>query len=784
MNKRVLHLSILGFFAVFAGQLLALTPPENQALREVRPGVAQADEAFDKWIGAMQNGSSPLLMSELDFQKHGKTMDESTRLMWELRRSPGKRSVADKALSFIRGNSTQLKETSMFPYLSQSLLESGSLSLSETQEVEGLLLNNGGASCPRKRFVLKEMRSIEKAQLQKAEAFRYLAMIAEFRSPLFQEDALRALLYRLDESSVKDMHKELVVAVSPYPRLASSYPELFEEKVDVTHAHPVKVKVDTADRASKGEQCEIAQLELIEAIQMDKEQKFLSLIEITAGKTERCWRVKGERHRLTFWEQLESPLKERYAFPGEALAKSKRALILWGRNAFEEARTLLTGVMEESEKKFPEIHAAALFNLARVMQNEGDFAEAEKSFKDFVRLYPKDAKLNEALSEIILVAAIQKESDEALSAALYLIQNESRKASNVRDAATMPLALYWAGKTYYERGDKKRAEFFWQRLTQEFYSTFYGALGHLALEKMHGKTYFLPPMQVPLFSRSEMLKDFPKSDRAIIDRAETLLAGGLKAEAACEINEIPATEGNDHRLLAKAIFQYASGDWLAAVRSYQNLSKDYRTALPKGMERILFPRNFVGSVEYYSKKLGVDPHFVNAIIRQESVFNPKAQSPVGARGLMQMMPGTARMEARSVSGPYVDADKRSLVAAVLSDERNISNPETNVMLGVHHVDRLFKKYKHPVFVLTSYNANPRATERWLTNIDSSDMILFIERIPYKETRSYVKLVMRNYFYYKRWYEGHQTSLALMEALLPPKLIDDAKKSSKVQTSMR
>ncbi|MFY7928846.1 MAG: hypothetical protein ACOVS5_08230, partial [Oligoflexus sp.] len=80
-------------------------------------------------------------------------------------------------------------------------------------------------------------------------------------------------------------------------------------------------------------------------------------------------------------------------------------------------------------------------------------------------------------------------------------------------------------------------------------------------------------------------------------------------------------------------------------------------------------------------------------------------------------------------------------------------------------------YKNPVFVLTSYNANPRATERWISNIDSDDMLVFIERIPYRETRSYVKLVMRNYFYYKRWYEGPDASLPLFQSLLPKALVD-------------
>jgi hypothetical protein len=79
-----------------------------------------------------------------------------------------------------------------------------------------------------------------------------------------------------------------------------------------------------------------------------------------------------------------------------------------------------------------------------------------------------------------------------------------------------------------------------------------------------------------------------------------------------------------------------------------------------------------------------------------------------------------------------------------------------------------------VFVLTSYNANPRATERWLESIDSSDMIVFIERIPYRETRSYVKLVMRNYFYYKRWYEGADAPMPLFDGLLPLALAENIK----------
>ena len=80
--------------------------------------------------------------------------------------------------------------------------------------------------------------------------------------------------------------------------------------------------------------------------------------------------------------------------------------------------------------------------------------------------------------------------------------------------------------------------------------------------------------------------------------------------------------------------------------------------------------------------------------------------------------------------------------------------------------RLYNRYRNPVFVLTSYNANPRATEKWLENLDTSNMLAFIERIPYRETRAYVKLVMRNYFYYKRWYSGSDKPTPFMESLAP------------------
>lgn len=788
MSQSLRRFAALGLASILFVQtsLYAPTPPETHALREVKANSMQADPAFDKWIEKLQNGVSPLVLGEVEYQKALKGMDPVSAQIWELRKqaaTSNHKAATLAAYEALQSKADGWKNNAMFPYLAQTLLESGDLGLDEARLVEKQLMESGGVSCPRKRLVLRELKAHDRDQIRPEEARRFLTMIKEFRSLPFQEESLRTLLYRLDPSSIKEMKKELIAAVQPYPRLVSAYPDLFEEKAELLKTSGVRLRGDAAEKLVRAEQCGRAQEELTVAIKEDTGKQFMPMVDAVATKIESCWRAKGDRQytRIHFWEAMEPLLKDRYGFPGEAMAKRKRGLILWGQDDFEGSRQIFAFLLKESEKDFPAVHAETLYTYARVTENEGKFDDAIEKFRNFIDLYPKDEKVNDALAAVIVLSTVVKKQDDALKFALEMIGKESLKNPDDRDGANLPMALYWAGKIYYEKSMKKNAAFFWNRLAQEFYSTFYGSIAHLALEKMNGKRYLLPPVQVPRFDREEMLNDFNPIDRKILERVELLLATGMKPDAACEINEIPVETAESHHQLAKAIFQFASGDWLAAVKTYQNLPKGYRITLPRGMERILFPRSFGPMVQEYANRLGVDPSYVNAIIRQESVFNPRAQSPVGARGLMQMMPGTARLEAKSLSSRYLNQEENARVMAAIKDEKNLSDPETNLILGIHHVDRLLQKYKHPVFVLTSYNANPRATERWLNNIDSSDMIVFIERIPYKETRSYVKLVMRNYFYYKRWYEGTKANLPLMEALLPPGMKDE---TGDVQTSMR
>ncbi len=150
------------------------------------------------------------------------------------------------------------------------------------------------------------------------------------------------------------------------------------------------------------------------------------------------------------------------------------------------------------------------------------------------------------------------------------------------------------------------------------------------------------------------------------------------------------------------------------------------------LDRYAYPVNALPSFDQLTAK--VDTALVLALARQESEFNAKAKSPVGARGMMQIMPATARAIARQHKVRY-------------SRSRLISDPSYNIALGVAHLHDLIKKYNGSyILPLVAYNAGPGRVRDWIEsfgdprdpNVDTVD---WIESIPFTETRRYVQRIM-------------------------------------------
>jgi len=137
----------------------------------------------------------------------------------------------------------------------------------------------------------------------------------------------------------------------------------------------------------------------------------------------------------------------------------------------------------------------------------------------------------------------------------------------------------------------------------------------------------------------------------------------------------------------------------------------------------------------WEHRLTVDPYLVAALIRQESGFNEKARSRVGALGLMQLMPNTARILSHS-----------------RVSKRKLFEPETNVRIGVQYFKNLLTRFDGDAeLALAGYNAGPQRVESWVKRFPMDDRMLFLELIPFAETRKYVSLISRNYYWYLSLY---------------------------------
>lgn len=150
----------------------------------------------------------------------------------------------------------------------------------------------------------------------------------------------------------------------------------------------------------------------------------------------------------------------------------------------------------------------------------------------------------------------------------------------------------------------------------------------------------------------------------------------------------------------------------------------------------LYPFLFPNPIASWSQERQLNPVLVTALIRQESRFEPAIVSSAGATGLMQLMPDTADWVAQQLDLTKFD----------------LNNPQDNVNLGTWYLDYTHEEYTdNSLFAVASYNAGPGAVAGWIDRFGFDDPDVFVEQIPYPETKGYVESVFENYWNYLRLY---------------------------------
>ncbi len=293
---------------------------------------------------------------------------------------------------------------------------------------------------------------------------------------------------------------------------------------------------------------------------------------------------------------------------------------------------------------------------------------------------------------------------------------------------------YWKARSLAELGRQPEAEALYRALAEE--RSYYG---FLAADRI-GAPYNLYHAEVPA-SAAELAE---MRRQPGIQRAHELYRLGRMTDARREWHFLTRTlDRRDLQLAAKLADRWGWHD-----RAIFTLAKtDYWDDL-----ELRFPLTHRRQIEAQAGDAAVESAWVFAVVRQESAFMPDARSHAGALGLMQLMPATAKDQARRMQ-PRPAWQRRHLV-----------EPDNNIRLGAAYLSRVYQDlYRHPVLATAAYNAGPNRVKGWLPESElPAD--LWIEMIPFSETRTYVRRVMTYTVIYE--HRLHSEPTRISERLRP------------------
>jgi len=240
--------------------------------------------------------------------------------------------------------------------------------------------------------------------------------------------------------------------------------------------------------------------------------------------------------------------------------------------------------------------------------------------------------------------------------------------------------------------------------------------------------------------RPILLSELNGGGTHVVERARQLVAAVLPDLALTElrwgIRNYPRNEDIFSFIMSR--IHAARGDYNESISSLRGAFPDYgarlKEDLPDEVWELLFPVPYRDIIATHAAKAQIDVDLILGIIRQESAFEERAQSKANARGLMQILPSTGRKLARQ-------AKIRGYGTA------SLFRAETNIALGTRFFASLLEQFGKTELALAAYNAGPNRVERWLREYGDGDMAEFVERIPFSETRGYIKQVLGNRAHY-------------------------------------
>lgn len=301
-------------------------------------------------------------------------------------------------------------------------------------------------------------------------------------------------------------------------------------------------------------------------------------------------------------------------------------------------------------------------------------------------------------------------------------------------------ALYWLHKIYHDTGKTFLSQKTIDELKKLYPFSFHTLM---ALNNMKEDPGIILRRPAPdLLTRSEQAPQLNN----LIEQVEILKNHGFSQSADRVLSWIlsDSEEAEPEFMIYVSDLNHSQGNYLNQLRILTNVLYGNPKLSSKALMERYFPKLYFPIFEKHSG--GLDPYLLMSIARRESAFNPRAVSVAKAKGLMQISPGTQRR--------------------LSSKKKSIYDPEHNISIGSRYLADLIKKSDGSIHLaLAGYNAGPKRVDIWTARYPTSDPVLFIDLIPYRETREYVASVLRNYYWYRRLHAEKES--APFNSLLKP-----------------
>lgn len=431
------------------------------------------------------------------------------------------------------------------------------------------------------------------------------------------------------------------------------------------------------------------------------------------------------------------------SYPGSPAAPGalfRLGTVLWNRDRDDAALSAFA----EFQRRYPQDEHApdALYGIGRIQESAGRNDLAFSSFAELLQRYPRASVADEARWRIGWNRYRAREWPAAADAFARFARETA--SPRLRNEAT-----YWQARALERAGRVAEAHALYREIVDRDPADYYAMW---AAQRLGLSSGTLSPWQGEVVVRvalaavgedAPVLGQATSADAFHLSRWDELKAAGVHRLAREELAAIEREHREDVITLRSLLRAYQEVDGFAAAQRLLRRLGDGAGLSESERQRLLYPLAFWPSVSRDARQNSVDPLLIEAVMRQESLFDPEAKSSANAYGLMQLLPATANRVA-AASNRVVDPPA-------------LLQPDLNIDLGTRYLNGLLTRFDGNVLkAVAAYNGGEAAVDKWERRFGDLEGDEFVESISYRETRDYVKRVVTNYRTYRQLYAAPGT----------------------------